>query len=150
VSAWDELVAEIARARGPALDADRQLEWDARHGVGNAERFWRFVRFDAENEPDRLDHRMELDRLEAERRSGARRERAATLPPPSPGTLTLEQALSRLERVRKSGRGWTARCPVHEDTSPSLFISESEMRPGEPVFHCFVGCDFRLIRDALR
>lgn len=150
MSAWEELVAEIARGRGPALDAEDQRAWDVRHGVGEAERLWRLVRFEAESEADRLDHQLDLDRIERERAARRRRELAALLPPPEVGRLTLDEALARLERVRKTSRGWTARCPAHEDMVPSLLLSESELRPGEPVFHCFAGCDFRLIREALR
>ena len=31
--------------------------------------------------------------------------------------------LGRLERVRRSGTGWTARCPAHQDRNASLSIS---------------------------
>jgi len=46
--------------------------------------------------------------------------------------------LSRLKKVRKSGRDeWTACCPAHDDRSPSLSIKDT----GETVLlHCFAGC----------
>jgi hypothetical protein len=47
--------------------------------------------------------------------------------------------LDRLERVRKSGRGYTARCPSHEDRSASLSIGEGNN--GGIVVHCFAGCN---------
>lgn len=46
--------------------------------------------------------------------------------------------LGRLERVRKSGRGWTAKCPAHEDRTASLSIAQGE--GGACLVHCFAGC----------
>jgi DNA-binding transcriptional regulator YiaG len=34
--------------------------------------------------------------------------------------------LGRLDLVRKSGKGWMARCPAHEDRTPSLSVSEGD------------------------
>ena len=47
--------------------------------------------------------------------------------------------LARLDGVRPAGDGrWYARCPAHDDKSPSLSIRET----GDKVLiHCFVGCD---------
>lgn len=46
--------------------------------------------------------------------------------------------LSRLGKVRKSGKRWMACCPAHADKSPSLMISE---RPdGSIGINCFAGC----------
>ncbi len=50
-------------------------------------------------------------------------------------TTTL---LDRLEGVRQTGPGkWIARCPSHEDRSPSLSIREVD---GRTLIHCFAGC----------
>lgn len=112
---------------------------------------WRLVKFEAEHEPDRLAYYAELDRAEEHRKAHERKRRAALLPPPGPGRLTLEDALERLEKVRPAGRGrWSARCPAHDDRSPSLLVSENDLRPGAPVFHCFAGCDWRHIMEALK
>jgi len=52
---------------------------------------------------------------------------------------SIELLLSRLECVRKSGRGWVARCPAHEDRSPSLSICDGD--DGRVLLlHCFAGC----------
>lgn len=52
----------------------------------------------------------------------------------STGTL-----LSRLAGVRQTGAGkWIARCPSHEDRSPSLSIRETG--DGRVLLHCFGGC----------
>lgn len=39
--------------------------------------------------------------------------------------------------ARRSGAGWMARCPAHEDRSPSLSIREENRKI---LFHCFAGC----------
>ncbi len=46
--------------------------------------------------------------------------------------------LSRLNGVRRRGNGWIARCPSHEDRSPSLSIAEAEN--ANILLHCFAGC----------
>jgi hypothetical protein len=46
--------------------------------------------------------------------------------------------LSRLERVRRSGSGWVARCPAHEDRSPSLSVREGG--EGRVLVYCHAGC----------
>lgn len=49
------------------------------------------------------------------------------------------QLLERLERVKATGPGkWLARCPAHDDRSPSLAIREVDDRI---LIHCFAGCD---------
>lgn len=50
----------------------------------------------------------------------------------------LELVLSRLEGVRKSGAGYVAKCPAHQDRSPSLSIED---RDGRILLHCFAGCE---------
>jgi hypothetical protein len=49
-----------------------------------------------------------------------------------------ELILPRLERVRKAGNGWTARCPAHADKTASLSLGEG--REGQALIHCFAGC----------
>jgi hypothetical protein len=46
--------------------------------------------------------------------------------------------LSRLGTVRKSGKGWTALCPAHEDKNPSLSIGEGDQ--GGVRLNCHAGC----------
>ena len=49
----------------------------------------------------------------------------------------LDNLLSRLHKVKRSGKGYKACCPAHEDRSPSLCITPD----GETVLiHCFSGC----------
>jgi hypothetical protein len=47
--------------------------------------------------------------------------------------------LDRLDRVKQTGAGrWLARCPNHEDRSPSLSIRELD--DGRVLLHDFGGC----------
>tara|TARA_R110000764_G_scaffold2738_2_gene11742 strand:+ start:8350 stop:8775 length:426 start_codon:yes stop_codon:yes gene_type:complete len=50
--------------------------------------------------------------------------------------LDIQIILDRLEKVRKSGKGYMACCPVHEDRSPSMGIEEKD---NKILCHCF-GC----------
>ncbi|MCE5314439.1 MAG: phage/plasmid primase, P4 family [Armatimonadota bacterium] len=50
-----------------------------------------------------------------------------------------ELILSRLNDVRKSGTGYIARCPAHDDNAPSLSISEGDA--GQCLVHCHAGCE---------
>lgn len=51
--------------------------------------------------------------------------------------MNLDDFLSRLDHVRKSGAGFTALCPGHEDVNPSLSVSEE----GEKILvYCHTGC----------
>jgi hypothetical protein len=112
---------------------------------------WRLVKLLAENEPDRVDCFAQLGELERERRRLERAERIESLPPPAPGRLTLAAALERLEGVRRAGEGrWTALCPAHEDNSPSLVVEARRERPDEPHFHCYAGCTWRAVMEALK
>jgi len=52
----------------------------------------------------------------------------------------LDDVLEQLDHVRRSGDGWTARCPAHDDSNPSLSITESE---GRLLLYCHAGCDYR-------
>lgn len=52
--------------------------------------------------------------------------------------LSLEQFLSRVDRVRKTGAGYTARCPAHEDRTASLSVTAGN--DGRVLVHCFAGC----------
>ncbi len=62
--------------------------------------------------------------------------------------MSVEIILSRLEGVQDSGRGqWYARCPAHDDKSPSLSIKETE--DGTTLIHCFALCSPSDITDAV-
>ncbi len=48
---------------------------------------------------------------------------------------------------KRSGKGWSARCPGHEDRSPSLSVSVGE--DGRCLVHCHTGCPLDAITRAL-
>lgn len=50
----------------------------------------------------------------------------------------LDNFLSRLEKVKRNGKGYLACCPAHNDKTPSMTIKETSS--GSVVFHCFAGC----------
>jgi hypothetical protein len=55
--------------------------------------------------------------------------------------------LDRLERVKQTAPGkWLARCPAHEDRSPSLSVRDID---GRVLIHDFGGCDTSSILAAL-
>lgn len=49
---------------------------------------------------------------------------------------------------RKSGAGWSAKCPAHEDRTPSLSISQG--RDGKILFRCHAGCTQEDVIAALK
>jgi putative DNA primase/helicase len=49
---------------------------------------------------------------------------------------------------RKAGGGWAARCPAHDDRTPSLSIRDADNN--KVLVHCHAGCDQRLVMSALR
>jgi len=54
----------------------------------------------------------------------------------------VEFILSKLSGVQRSGRGWKALCPAHEDVNPSLQI---DVEGDRILAHCHAGCTFDLI-----
>ncbi|MGO8685199.1 MAG: AAA family ATPase [Thermoleophilia bacterium] len=53
-------------------------------------------------------------------------------------TPQLDRLLSKFDGVKRSGVGYLARCPAHEDRTPSLSISEGD--DGRILVHCHAGC----------
>lgn len=51
---------------------------------------------------------------------------------------TLQTILDRLEGVKRSANGYTARCPGHDDNRNSLSIKIADN--GKILLHCFAGC----------
>jgi hypothetical protein len=49
---------------------------------------------------------------------------------------------------RRAGAGWTARCPAHADSTPSLSISVSSN--AKVLVHCHAGCDQAQVIGALK
>lgn len=53
--------------------------------------------------------------------------------------MSAEMLITRLHGVKNTGPNrWLARCPAHDDRSPSLSITD---RDGRVLLHCFGGCE---------
>jgi DNA primase len=52
--------------------------------------------------------------------------------------MEITALLPRLQGVKKTGSGWMARCPAHDDRTASLSISEGSN--GRTLLHCHAGC----------
>ncbi|GAA1119326.1 phage/plasmid primase, P4 family [Nesterenkonia jeotgali] len=64
----------------------------------------------------------------------------------------IDGILGRLDRVSApqvdtDSTSWKACCPVHDDSNPSLSITEKA--DGTVLAHCFAGCDQQDVRSAL-
>ena len=59
----------------------------------------------------------------------------------------LEKVLSRVPNHRRSGKGYRACCPAHEDRNPSLSISVGD--DGRVLLKCFASCRAETIVNAL-
>lgn len=61
--------------------------------------------------------------------------------------MSADGLIARLDGVKRTGSGrWIARCPGHDDKSPSLSIRELD--DGRILLHDFAGCDVEQILDA--
>jgi hypothetical protein len=59
---------------------------------------------------------------------------------------TAADVAAVLDKARRSGDGWTACCPAHDDRNPSLSITDS----GDKVLvHCHAGCDQKDVLAAI-
>ncbi len=60
--------------------------------------------------------------------------------------MTLPDLLSRLQNVHRSGNGYSARCPAHDDRKASLSVRDAGDRL---LMHCHAGCRTEAILAAL-
>lgn len=60
--------------------------------------------------------------------------------------MTAESIAHALE-ARRSGSGWMAKCPAHDDHNPSLSIREVD---GKVLLHCHAGCAQRAVIASLK
>jgi len=58
-----------------------------------------------------------------------------------------ELLLSKMPDAKRSAKGWSARCPAHEDRRASLTVSEGDN--GGAVLHCHAGCEPAAVVAAL-
>ncbi len=62
--------------------------------------------------------------------------------------MSIETLISRLDGVKETGHGKNvARCPAHDDRSPSLAIRKCD--DGRVLLHCFAGCETEDVLAAL-
>ena len=52
--------------------------------------------------------------------------------------MRIAEFLSQLESLRHSGRGWSARCPAHDDHANNLSVAIGD--EGRVLVNCFAGC----------
>ena len=68
-------------------------------------------------------------------------------PIPTRRTMTAE-TIAKALGGRKAGGGWMARCPAHDDRTPSLSIRDAD--DGKVLVRCHAGCDQERVIAALR
>jgi len=60
--------------------------------------------------------------------------------------MTID-SIARALNARRSGAGWIAKCPAHDDKNPSLSIRDAD---GKVLLHCHAGCAQGDVIDALK
>ena len=61
--------------------------------------------------------------------------------------MSIDTLISCLDGVKETGNDrYLARCPAHDDRSPSLAITDDQ---GRVLMHCFAGCDPESVLDAI-
>ncbi|MGE4078425.1 MAG: toprim domain-containing protein [Reyranella sp.] len=60
----------------------------------------------------------------------------------------IAEAIAKALGGRKAGGGWTARCPAHDDRTPSLSIRDAD--ENKVLVCCHAGCDQERVIAALR
>ena len=58
------------------------------------------------------------------------------------------ETIARALGGHRAGAGWTARCPAHDDRTPSLSLTDT--KDGKPLVRCHAGCDQKDVIAALR
>lgn len=64
-----------------------------------------------------------------------------------PAADPLDLLLPRLEGVKRQGERYVARCPAHDDKSPSLSLARGE--DGRALVRCWAGCETRDVLAAV-
>lgn len=60
--------------------------------------------------------------------------------------ITAEYIATHLPKGKKSGNGWVASCPAHDDKNPSLSITQVE---DTILYKCHAGCEQKAVLSAL-
>lgn len=61
---------------------------------------------------------------------------------------TTAETIAKALGGRKAGRGWVARCPAHDDRTPSLSIHDADS--DKVLVRCHAGCDQERLISTLR
>ena len=61
--------------------------------------------------------------------------------------MSAETVAKKLDKARRSGNGWAACCPVHDDRNASLSLTDGAN--GKILVTCHAGCSFAAIAAAL-
>ncbi len=62
--------------------------------------------------------------------------------------MSIETLISRLDSVKETGHGkYVARCPAHDDKSPSLSVTEKD--DGVILIRCWAGCETEDVLTAI-
>lgn len=61
--------------------------------------------------------------------------------------MIINDVLPKLKGVKRTGSGWTALCPAHDDRRNSLSVSMGSEE--QVLLHCHAGCSFETIQAAL-
>ena len=67
---------------------------------------------------------------------------ASYVAPPAP----VARLLGKLDGIRRSGTGWMARCPAHEDRQASLSVTAGD--DGRALVYCHAGCSVEAVTGA--
>src|SRR5579885_962277 len=59
----------------------------------------------------------------------------------------LEAVLGKLPGAKKSGNGWSARCPAHDDHRASLWVVQGS--DGRVLIKCHAGCSRQAVCDSI-
>ncbi len=60
----------------------------------------------------------------------------------------IAETIAKALGGRKAGAGWTARCPAHDDRTPSLSLTDTQ--DGKVLVRCHAGCEQERVLAALR
>ncbi len=61
--------------------------------------------------------------------------------------MDIQDILNKLYSVHEVRRGWMAKCPAHDDRTPSLSVAKG--KDGQLLLHCFAGCSLAEVLDAI-
>src|SRR5229473_8271555 len=61
--------------------------------------------------------------------------------------ISFEETIELLHASKSTDEQFSARCPAHNDTNPSLSIGKGQ--DGKVLLHCHAGCPFEKIKNAI-